>query len=139
MTSPAFAQAVRRVLAAQAALAVMLVAVALVATALHPGMAALPTLGLLRAKAAAFGALLGMLATVLTARSVLQSGKAIARADGSAGFAALPLYAGLLMKLLLVAGGAFAGMVWLQLGPLFVLLGYITMQAGYAWAGGEAR
>ncbi|MGR3984547.1 MAG: hypothetical protein OD817_04730 [Gammaproteobacteria bacterium] len=136
MSARLFTPPVRRVLAAQAALALAVMALALAATALHAGMAALPALGLMRAKAAAFGALLGMLATLVTARSVLQSAKA---AEHAAGMAILPVYAGLLMKLLLVAGGAFAGLVWLQLGPLFVLLGYITMQAGYFWAGGETR
>ncbi len=130
-----FSPEVRRVLAAQAALALGVVALALIATALHPGPAALPEAGLQRAKAAAFGALLGMLATVVTARSVLKSGEAAARHPS--GLAILPVYSGLLVKLLLVAGGAFAGLVWLQLGPLFLLLGYITMQAGYLWAGGR--
>ena len=134
-SSRLFSSAVRRVLAAQAALALGVIALAVIATALHPGPAALPEVGLQRAKAAAFGALLGMLATIVTARSVLKSGEAAARYPP--GLAMLPVYTGLLMKILLVAGGAFAGLVWLQLGPLFLLLGYITMKAGYLWAAGR--
>ena len=98
------------------------------------GPAALPEAGLQRAKAAAFGALLGMLATVVTARSVLKSGEAAARHP--AGLAILPVYSGLLVKLLLVAGGAFAGLVWLQLGPLFCCSD--TYNAGRLPVGGRA-
>ena len=134
-SSRLFSSAVRRVLAAQVALALGVIALAVIATALHPGPAALPEVGLQRTKAAAFGALLGMLATVVTARSVLKSGEAAARYPP--GLAMLSVYTGLLMKILLVAGGAFAGLVWLQLGPLFLLLGYITMKAGYLWAAGR--
>ena len=125
---------IRRVLAAQAVLALALVALVALATLLWSGPAALKTLGLARAQAVAFGSLLGILATVATARSVIKSGKAVANPHIDPHFGMLPLYSGLLFKLLIVAGGAFLGLVYLRLGPLYVVLGYITMQAGYVWA-----
>lgn len=117
-------KSIRRVLLAQVILGVVLVAVVWV----------VDSLGLGRAGAVAFGAVLGMLATMVTARSVIQS----SRAAETSHFALLPLYSGLLFKLVLVAGGVFVGLVYLGLMPLYVLLGYITLQAGYFWAGTES-
>ena len=125
------AQTIRRVLAWQAALALSLIALIVLATALLSGAQALPTLGVARAQAAAFGSLLGMAATVATARSVVLSARA-ARENPHLGLASV--YFGLLLKLLIVAGGAFLGLVYWQLGPLYVALGYLIMQAGYAGA-----
>ncbi len=129
--TPGLGRSVRRVLAAQAVLALLLAALMLLATAVWQGPAALATLGLARAKAAAFGSLLGILATVATARSVLKSSRA---AEENPHLALLPVYSGLLLKLLIVAGGAFVGMVYWRFGPFPVALGYLTVQAGYAWA-----
>ena len=132
MKSASMGRSVRRVLTAQAAGTLLLLALVVLATALLQGADAAASLGLARAKAAAFGALLGIATTVVTARSVLHSSHAAAQHPH---FGLLPIYAGLLLKLLLVAGGTFAGLVHLNLEPLYVVLGYITMQAGYFWAG----
>ncbi len=131
------ARSVRRVLAAQVILALLLVVLVMLASALLSGSgpAAAMTLGLARAKAAAFGALLGILATVVTARSVVKSSRAVVK---NPHLGMLPVYSGLLFKLLIVAGGAYAGLVYWAFGPLYVALGYITMQAGYLWAGTPA-
>jgi len=92
-------------------------------------------LGLSRAFALMFGAGLGIFTTAITARVVLRSGRAAAdsadnpEAAGARGM--LPVYAGVVWKLLIVAGGAFVGMVYFDLRPLFLLLGFIIIQAGY--------
>ena len=117
-------QSVWRVLAAQAGCAFLLLALVVLATALWSGPAAMATVGLARSKAAAFGSLPGILATVVIASSVLNSARA---AVAQPHFGLLPVYAGFLLKLLIVAGGAFAGLVWLGLGPLYIVRGYITM------------
>ena len=124
------AQSLRRVLAAQVLLGVLLVGLVVLATAVLSG-PAVATLGPARAKAVAFGSLLGILATVVTARSVVKSSRAAVK---NPHLGMLPVYSGLLLKLLIVAGGAFLGLVYWELGPLYVVLGYITMQAGYWWA-----
>lgn len=124
-------QSVRRVLAAQVVCALLLLVLVMLATALLSGPAMVATAGVARTKAAAFGSLLGILATVVTARSVLKSSRV---AEEHPHFGLLPVYAGLLLKLLLVAGGAFVGLVYLRLGPFYVVLGYLTMQSGYIWA-----
>ena len=130
MTTRFFSRSVRPVLIAQFALTFVLITVTLAVTTTFGEFAT----GISRAKACAFGAALGMLATLVTARSVLQSGAA-AENPARANLAIVPVFSGLLVKLLVVAGGAFAGLIWLQLPPFFLLLGYITMQAGYFWAG----
>ncbi|WP_424947231.1 hypothetical protein [Candidatus Spongiihabitans sp.] len=143
---PALERSVRRVLAAQALLAILLVAVVLATTVWSDPTTA--TLSLARVKAVAFGSLLGILATVITARSVIKSSQAATEhspkqghgeSNASAHLGMLPLYSGLLFKLLLVAGGAFVGLAYLQLGPLYIALGYITMQAGYIWAASDHK
>jgi len=123
-------QSVRRVLLLQVVFAVLLVLVTVLITAIVSGPEVIKTLGLVRAKSVAFGSLLGILATVVTARSVIKSSSAVAE---NPYFGMLPVYSGLLFKLVIVAGGTFAGLVYLGLGPLMVVLGYITMQAGYMW------
>ena len=131
MPPPDMARSVKRVLAAQLGLGILLIALVALATVVWSGTAALGTLGAARIKAAAFGSLLGILATVATARSVVKSSRAVMK---NPHFGMLPLYSGLLLKLLIVAGGVFWGLVHWQLGPLYVVLGYTIMQAGYLWA-----
>lgn len=84
-----------------------------------------------RAKSLAFGALLGILVTLVTARSVLKSSRVAEDERHGAHLAMLPIYAGLLFKLVIVAGGTFFGLAYLRLAPLYIVLGYIAMQAGY--------
>lgn len=131
-----FLRDVARVLLAQVFAGAGVAVLAILLTLAQAGAEAALTTGVTRAKAAAFGALLGVLGSMLTARSVLQSANATSRAPG---LAIVPLFTGVLLKVALVAGGVFAGMAWLQLPPLFLLLGYITIHAGYAWAGTARR
>lgn len=126
MVVPTMQKSVRRVLLAQAVLAFSLIALALLASAFWHGSGALAW-----AKGVAFGSFLGIATTAITVGSVLKSSRA-ARDTPHLGM--LPLYSGLLFKFLLVAGGAFFGLVRWELGPLPVVLGYVVMQAGYAWA-----
>ena len=128
------AQSLKRVLVAQVLLGFLLILLVVLGTAVLSGPATLATLGLARAKAAAFGALLGILATVVTARSVVKSSRAVVENPQTPYLGMLPVYSGLLLKLLIVAGGAFVGLAYWKFGPLYVVLGYITMQAGYLWA-----
>jgi len=123
---------IRRVLALQAVCALALAALVVLVTAIVSGPGAVATVGLARAAAAAFGAALGILATLATARSVIKSSRTVA-ASPHGGL--LPVYSGLLWKLLIVAGGAYLGLAHFGMKPLYLMLGYITMQAGYVWAG----
>ncbi len=127
-------QSIRRVLLAQVILAVFLIVV-LLAAAGWSGAVAIETLEPTRVKAVAFGAFLGILATLVTVRSVIKSSRAVTE---NPSLVMLPIYSGLLLKFLLVAGGFFMGMVYLQLGPLYIALGYISMQVGYVWVGKPA-
>lgn len=135
-------KSIQRVLLAQVILAFALVGIVILATAVGAGggaiMNAITTLGLGRATATAFGALLGILATLVTARSVLKSSRAVIdNPHLGPHLGMLPVYSGLLFKLFIVAGGAFAGLVLMALSPIYLVLGYITMQAGYFWAANE--
>lgn len=86
-------------------------------------------LGLSRGFAFIFGAGLGVFTTAITARVVIKSARSAAEAAGVDSL--VPVYVGLAWKLLAVAGGAFVGMVYFDLRPLFLILGYIIVQAGY--------
>lgn len=135
MLSVSLSQSVRRVLRAQVvcALAVIgaVLAVAGVCAIFGGGAEALRAFAVPRVKAVAFGGVLGILSTAITARNVLQSSRAVAAGShlGSA-----PLYSGLLGKILLVAGGTLLGLIYFDLGPLSIVLGYSTMPVAYLWA-----
>jgi len=86
-------------------------------------------LGLSRAYAFVFGAGLGIFTTAITARIVIKSARAAAEAAGVSSLT--PVYVGLAWKLLLVAAGAIIGLLYFDLRPLFMMLGFITVQAGY--------
>lgn len=130
---PSLHHHLRRVLTAQATTTLALTTLILLVTAASTGTSTLPTLGLTRTKAVAFGAAIGMLTTIATARSVLKSTDTTKHTT-DAGTGIIPLYTGLAIKLTLVAGGTLFGMTHLNLSPLLMLLGYLTMQLGYAWA-----
>lgn len=86
-------------------------------------------LGLSRGFAFIFGAGLGTFTTAITARVVIHSARSAAEAAGVDSL--VPVYVGLAWKLLAVAGGAFVGMVYFDLRPLFILFGFVIVQAGY--------
>ena len=86
-------------------------------------------LGIDRSKAPVFaflyGAILGMVSTMLSKRSVSRSSQA---ATTTPHYAMLPVYMGLLNKLLIVGGGLAAGLVILGLVPIFIVSGYLASQ-----------
>ena len=82
-------------------------------------------------KSAAFGSMLGIGNTLLSARSVKRSSEAVLVAPN---FAMMPVYAGLVNKLILVAGGIALGLIGLGLGPVFVVLGYLVGHVAFAVA-----
>lgn len=133
---PPLKQTLQQVLAVQAMLAVLLIVVVVLASTLWSDSTAVGALTLARIKAILFGSVLGSLATVITARSVLKCSRAIARrnatgAEPSAYLEMLPLYSGMMLKILLIVGSIFGGLKYLQLAPLYVVLGYTTMQVGF--------
>ena len=89
------------------------------------------------------GAGIGMLATILTARSINKSAKIVKIGSGNshrnsgASLGMLPLYSGLLIKLIVVAGGAFIVLGMWRLGALWFVVGYLSVQIGYFWAGNK--
>lgn len=129
-----FVQTVRQVLIAQGLCALGVVVMVGLATLIFSGAAAVPTLGLMRIKAVLFGSLLGIISTVITARNVLKSGQSAA--EHQLGYLSMtPLFAGLLVRFMLIAGGVFVSLAYLKLAPLYVIIGYLAMQAGYLWLG----
>jgi hypothetical protein len=80
--------------------------------------------------ACGYGALLGIAATLLTRRSVNRSSEAAMRTPQ---FAMLPVYMGLLNKLLIVGGGLGIGLVTLGLAPIFVVSGFLVTQLALIW------
>lgn len=77
------------------------------------------------ALASCFGVLLGMASTVLSRRSASRSATAALKTPQ---FAMLPVYMGLLNKLVIVGGGLAFGLIVLGLEPLYVVAGYVVSQ-----------
>ena len=77
-----------------------------------------------------YGSALALAATLLAARSVRRAARVAGR---SATMAMLPIYSGLLNKLVIVGGGIGFGLVFLGLDPMFVVTGYIVAQLAPAW------
>ncbi len=82
-------------------------------------------------KATGYGGLLGMLNTVLSARSVRKSSRAVIESPNRA---LLPVFAGLVNKLVIIGGGMAVGMIVAALMPLFVVIGYVVVQIAFVWA-----
>jgi hypothetical protein len=76
------------------------------------------------------GALLGMAGTVLSRRSASRSSRAAVDAPQ---YAMVPIYLGLLNKLLVVGGGLAIGMVALGFGPIYIVSGYAITQIAQVW------
>lgn len=83
-----------------------------------------------RARELAFGMLIGLAATLVTARGV---SKSAALAATRPHLAKLPVYAAGLWKLGIMIGGAYLAFARFDLSPIFVILGYIAMQTGFIW------
>lgn len=112
-------QGVRRVLLAQILIAAALVAGMWFWSGKLPGM----SIG--------YGALLGLFGTLVTSRSVMRSSDSAASQPN---LALLPVFSGMLQKLLIVALGIGAGIKILGLEALFMLLGLLASQIAFAVA-----
>lgn len=77
-----------------------------------------------------YGVLLGMLGTLIAKRSAARSGRAVLKVPQ---YAMAPVYLGMLNKLLVVGGGLAAGMVALELGPVYIVSGYLVSQLAFIW------
>ena len=93
------------------------------------------TQGLVNAAGCIYGALLGMVNTMLSKRSVARSSRVALKTPQ---YAMLPVYIGLLNKLLIVGGGLAIGLVALGLGPIFVVSGYLVTQLALIWVATKA-
>ncbi|MGI9319500.1 MAG: ATP synthase subunit I [bacterium] len=125
----------RRVLIMQAVLTVALILLtfgySLVSNGLEQG---IPQ-GRVNAIGCLYGALLGMVNTMISKRSVARSSRAAMK---SPQYAMLPVYMGLLNKLLIVGGGLAIGLVALGLEPIFVVSGYLITQLALIWVAAKA-
>ena len=84
-------------------------------------------------RAAVYGSVLAIAGTILSARSIRRSARYSAVDGNELSFSALvPIYSGLLNKLVIVGGGIAFGLVWLGLEPVYVVLGYIVVQVAAA-------
>lgn len=125
------AHSVRRVLLWLGVFTVVMALLVLAATAIsNPAEAT--ALGWVRVKSLVFGALLGGLAVILTARSVVKSSH-VAAENAHFDFGMLPLYSGLVFKLVTIAVGVFLGLVYFHLALHYIVLGYSIMLAAYVW------
>ncbi len=123
-------QSVRRILMLQLSLALIAAAVLLAFWAITEGWEAGvdlskgPVLGLL------YGAAVGMVGTLLSKRSADRSSRAIVE---SPRFALLPVYMGLVNKLVIVGGGLALGPIAWGLGPIYVVSGYLVAMLAFVW------
>lgn len=81
-----------------------------------------------------FGSLLAMAATMLTARSVRRASPAgdDKVQPGQAPVSLVPIFSGLLNKLVIVGGGIAFGLIVWDLSPIFVVLSYLVVQIAAA-------
>ena len=76
----------------------------------------------------AFGAALAMFNTILARRSILRSSElAYRQPDASM----LPVFSGLIQRLIVFAGGFSTGVIVLSLQPLSIVIGFALAQFGY--------
>lgn len=84
--------------------------------------------GLQEGVSIAFGAGLAMFNTILARRSILRSSElAYRQPDASM----LPVFSGLIQRLIVFAGGFSAGVMILSLQPLPIIIGFALAQFGY--------
>lgn len=136
--SPSFAQCLRQMLWRQATFTLLLIAGAFALAFFGD---AGNTVGeqnfaraWLQAKALALGGVLGIVTTAISARSVLQSSRATHLREGSGHSSALgkiPLFSGMLWRIILLTVGAWLGIKHFALPPLALALGYSTMLFAY--------
>jgi len=85
-------------------------------------------------KASVYGSMLAIIGSILSARSVRRSSpldgeKAV---PGQAPVSLVPIFSGLLNKLVIVGGGIGFGLVYLGLNPILVVLSYLLVQIAAA-------
>ena len=78
-----------------------------------------------------FGTAIGMVSTLISKRSVSRAGRA---AIDTPEYGMVPVYVGLLNKLVIVAGGFTLGLVALGLEPICIVSGYIASHCALLWA-----
>jgi len=116
----------RRILVLQAVLGVLLVLLILA----HGRYADSAVQATENAFAGLYGVLLGMLGTLIAKRSAARSGRAALKVPH---YAMAPVYLGMLNKLLVVGGGLAVGMVALELGPVYIVSGYLVSHLAFIW------
>jgi hypothetical protein len=77
-----------------------------------------------------YGSGLAIAGTILSARSVRRASE-VARTSANLGM--IPIFSGLLNKLVIVGGGIALGLIALQLAPIEMLISYIIVQFASAW------
>lgn len=127
--NPSLTQSVRAVLLLQSAAAAVLLLVTMVFSFYSAGTDLVANLA-----AVFFGSLLAMVATLLTARSVRRASPAGAGKEqpGNPPVSMVPIFSGLLNKLVIVGGGIAFGLIVWDLNPIFVVLSYLVVQIAAA-------
>ncbi len=96
----------------------------LIASAIFTGLLS----GMYEGVSIAFGAGLAMFNTILARRSISRSSElAYRQPDASM----LPVFSGLIQRLIVFAGGFSAGVILLDLQPLPIVIGFALAQFGY--------
>lgn len=80
-----------------------------------------------------YGAALSLVGTMLASRSFARASGAVLK-PGPSELAMLPIYSGLISKLLIVGGGIGFGLMALRLDAVLVVTAYIIVQFSSAWA-----
>ena len=80
-------------------------------------------------KSASYGSLLAIAGTILSARSIKRTGLC---ASESGQVSMVPVFSGLLNKLVIVGGGIAFGLIVLELEPIVVVTGYFVVQIAAA-------
>ncbi|MEM7358074.1 MAG: hypothetical protein AAF431_03135 [Pseudomonadota bacterium] len=90
------------------------------------GLAALPA----KIKAVVYGAVLAIVGTLLSARSVRRSTelKPEQQAVGQNPVSLVPIFSGMLNKLVIVGGGLAFGLIVLGFSPIYVVASYLVVQ-----------
>lgn len=76
------------------------------------------------------GSVLALCGTLLNARSVRKSSGAAVRGSAAA---LIPIFSGLLGKLVIIGGGIAFGLVYLDLDPVLLVASYLLVQFMSAW------
>ena len=80
-----------------------------------------------------YGSVLAIASTILSARSVRRASRVLTGSGAAGGSALVPVFSGLLNKLVIVGGGIAFGLIALGLEPVTVVSGYLVVQLVSAW------